>query len=288
MAQLKYITVFPSTKTQTINKLITENSLTRLINRLIDVDGYVITNELEKTLDNPITTDVAISSYLDNNLPFEFSIHGYYLAVDSLSDILSSVNWNPSGETEQYIYARIFIDKTASRYPELCGQYSQTPVVQAIAEGDAFKSSVTQIENFPGSDRVIDLELLDSDSTIINSIGATSVTADGKVICTSFINNKSRTDVKTIKFTRLDYYTGLTLYTVSSETGSLPVLPVPTQLPDGSSYDATLYDYYDLNIVKYYKAVIGTTFDYASCIPLSSMNKFSAKSLKSIDGGEII
>ena len=42
--------MFPSTKTKTINKLITENSLTRLLNRLLDVDSYIITSEYPNTI----------------------------------------------------------------------------------------------------------------------------------------------------------------------------------------------------------------------------------------------
>lgn len=118
---------FPSTKRASVNKLITENSVTRLINRLIDVDGYVITNGLS---DVDYTQDIPIDAWSNNGADFEFVIHGYYFNISKSSDIsglaylLNTTNFDfPSSEqTEHELKARIIIDNTDLEFPELYGQ----------------------------------------------------------------------------------------------------------------------------------------------------------------------
>ena len=69
---------FPSTKRASVNKLMTENSVTRLINRLIDTDSFVITNGIDSG--NDFLTDVPVSCW-DQTFEFEFVIRGYYFSI---------------------------------------------------------------------------------------------------------------------------------------------------------------------------------------------------------------
>lgn len=127
---------FPSTKRASVNKLMTENSVTRLINRLIDVDGFVITTGLK---DIDFLHDLPIDDWLAPEASdFEFVIRGYYFSISSennvsgMSYLLSSTQFNPSDETEHTLYAGIFIDKTDKNFPELYGQDDVQGKYQAI------------------------------------------------------------------------------------------------------------------------------------------------------------
>lgn len=120
---------FPTTKRGSINKLVTENSLTRLINRLVDVVGYVITSEFD---DSSVNYEDGIPASLWN-VPladFEFTIRGYYFCISAddaksgLQYLISSMAFSPQPGEENELWAHIFIDKTNPDYPELWGQDS--------------------------------------------------------------------------------------------------------------------------------------------------------------------
>lgn len=135
---LESINSFPTTKMGSINRLITENSLTRLINRLIDLDGFIITDGLaQKSDDSEIIGNGGKHLKINSNLRvdldsadvifsrdiFEFVIRGYYFAVpwqDLVNLILPNPQQTPSETT--CLYARIFIDNNSAGYPELIGQ----------------------------------------------------------------------------------------------------------------------------------------------------------------------
>lgn len=286
MAELKYLTVFPSTKTQTINKLITENSLTRMINRLIDRNGYIITNEISKIVSEDIVEDIPLTTLTANNIPLEFDIRGYYFAVDSVTDITNILSWNPSGELNQWLFARIYIDKSVEGYPELVGQYDQTPITQPVT--GQFTTGVTTITDFPGLKNISDVVLLDNNKIPISSVGGVTVSKEGKVSCTNFITGKNPSNVKHIQYTRLNYYTGIQVYSLKEDTGNgtgvMPAKPQP-ELPNGDAWDDTKYEYHDLLLIKYFKPV-GSN-ERKSYIPLESIHKFTTTSISSVDGGEI-
>lgn len=286
MTELKYLTVFPSTKTQTINKLITENSLTRMINRLIDRNGYIITNEISKIVGEDIIEDIPLTTLTENNIPLEFDIRGYYFSVDSVTDITNILSWNPSGTLDQWLFARIFIDKSVEGYPELVGQYEQTPITQPLT--GQFRTGETTITDFPGIKNISDTVLLDTNKVPINSVGGVTVSKDGKVSCTSFLTGKNPSDVKYIQYTRLNYYTGIQVYSLKEDTGNgtgvMPAKPQP-ELPNGDAWDSSKYEYYDLLLVKYFKPK--KEKERKSYIPLESIHKFTTTSISSIDGGEI-
>lgn len=285
MKTLTNITVFPSTKTQTINKLITENSLTRIINRLINTDGYIITTTLEK-LGEDIDKDIISTKFTVNDIPLEFSIKGYYFSIDSLTTLLSdSELWETNNDswknTEHKLFARIFIDKTVQSYPELMGQYSQTPVVQPI---EGFVSGETAIENFMGKDITQDVVLLDSNSKIISKVNAVTVNSEGKISCSDFTEGHAATDVAFVQYTKLTFYEGLQVYVLDKEGEQYNNSPAPTP-PNNVAYSENLHDYYDLELLHYYKPDHEDSFE--TYIPLRSMHRFTSASIRDIDGGEI-
>jgi hypothetical protein len=132
---LSGINSFPTTKMESVNKLITENSLTRLINRLLDLDGYIITEQLAEKNSNseiignggtrlPINSDLNLKSITFRNNLFEFVIRGYYFSVNA-SDLITMLDnyiETQSPTTKIGLFARIFIDNTNPNYPELVGQ----------------------------------------------------------------------------------------------------------------------------------------------------------------------
>ena len=128
------INSFPSTKRASVNKLFTENSVTRLINKLIDQDSYVITNGI--TAD--FTQDVDYGAWVDKS--FEFVIHGYYFSVSKgsayssgLQYIMSKVPSFVRTDTEEKtLCARIFIDLSDEDFPELYGQDDEDNEYRAI------------------------------------------------------------------------------------------------------------------------------------------------------------
>lgn len=99
----EYISIFPATRRDVVYQKdarhFNEQNVINITNKLTDVDSYVITK-------TPSSTDI-----------FEFVLHGYYIMVESASQILSIfLTSNPSE-----IYAYIEIDN-GNDYPEIAGQ----------------------------------------------------------------------------------------------------------------------------------------------------------------------
>lgn len=181
---LSNINSFPTTKMGSVNKLITENSLTRLINRLIDVDGFIITDGLaEKESDAvqseiigvggkhlKINKDLLITDDQHSEIIFrddllEFVIRGYYFSapVSELRNILKTA----APSVTSGLYARIFIDATNVEYPELVGQ-------QALEEGEyEGKNLCVQFFVSPPNSKPVPTHpiLSEDDSTPISGLG---------------------------------------------------------------------------------------------------------------------
>ena len=119
------VNAYPSTKRASVNKLLTENSVTRIINRLIDSDSYVITNGLEGV---DYTQDIPVGIWSNNEADFEFVVHGYYFSISKENDasglmyLINKTGFNFSDNNPHTLYGRIFIDKDDPDYPELYGQ----------------------------------------------------------------------------------------------------------------------------------------------------------------------
>lgn len=143
------INSFPTTKMESVNKLITENSLTRLINRLLDVDSFVITDGLVEANTGSIGNG-GVHLKINNNLKmndidfqndlFEFVIRGYYFSapVDWLKNIINTYIGNYSGDSSVGLYARIFIDNTNPSYPELIGQTAYEDGAPGTTQGNHY------------------------------------------------------------------------------------------------------------------------------------------------------
>lgn len=135
------INSFPTTKRESVNKLLTENSLTRLINRLLDVDSFIISDGLATALNGSVSEAIGNGGKhleINNNLRldeinfkddlFEFVIRGYYFSTN-INELLLRTSWDSYIESHGAVdkiglFARIFIDNTNSNYPELVGQNS--------------------------------------------------------------------------------------------------------------------------------------------------------------------
>lgn len=101
------IEVFPSVKRankQVSARLMSEESVSSIVNKFLDKSGFVITSA---------------DSFSYNN-PFEFNIHGYYFKVDSTRSIINAVNSNALK-----IYANIVL-ATEGNYTLLQGQDDET------------------------------------------------------------------------------------------------------------------------------------------------------------------
>lgn len=144
---LQTVNAFPTTKGNNVNYLITENSLTRLINRLIDVDGFIITDGLSDK-NNPVIGNGGIHLSINQDLKLtddkdiifrgdmlEFIIRGYYFSVP-LEDLKNKILATASSyTTTMALYARIFIDNTDPDYPELVGQTAYEDGEEGTEEG---------------------------------------------------------------------------------------------------------------------------------------------------------
>ena len=133
------IKVFPSAKRNHSNdpfsRLMSESTLVSIVNRLVDTDGFVITE-----------------SYSDSD-PFEFNVFGYYFNVTSGSAITSSFSSN------DVIYAVIQISGATGpgqnplTFQELTGvdnPFNPSDARTAVYEGVDFVSALPSgIDNDP-------------------------------------------------------------------------------------------------------------------------------------------
>lgn len=136
----QYINSFPSSKRASINKLMTENSVTRLINRLVDVDGFIITTGLDTTEHHvDFTHDLLKDVWANAQSNFEFVIRGYYFSIakgdydSGLENLLQTTGFvNFSEHVEHVLSAVIFIDMSDPKFPELWGQDSEDSQYKAV------------------------------------------------------------------------------------------------------------------------------------------------------------
>lgn len=95
------VNVFPSTRRTYAQefsaRLMTESAISRIINNLVEVDGFVISNNAPTTADDL----------------FEFNIYGYYFQVKNILSVIEQL----SGATK--LYATIRINHTNDAFYEL-------------------------------------------------------------------------------------------------------------------------------------------------------------------------
>lgn len=107
LANSSNIFVFPTTKREQISRssrLLTEKNLVDIVNRLVDVESFVITRNF----------------VYGSKSSLDFNIFGYYISVDNFDSVIESVTSNESIVKGSSIWANIFIYKTGD-YDELYG-----------------------------------------------------------------------------------------------------------------------------------------------------------------------
>ena len=108
------IQIFPTAKRSKydpVGRLTTEYNLTSFLNKLLDVDGFVITscnsgaNLIESTGDS--------NNSLNNStpIPFDFNIHGYLIHIENIKDIIKELS-----TANNAIWAYMKLYKQSSSY----------------------------------------------------------------------------------------------------------------------------------------------------------------------------
>lgn len=269
-SNLSNVTAFPSTKATSINKLITENSLTRLINRLLDNESFVITNSLSEKV---ITKDVPVGLW--NSHPFEFVMWGYYFSIPTIGDIVSSVEESLSEEGD-CIWARIYINTDYEGYDELMGQYTFEQSTQSFVD---FENGSIDFDNPSVVGNLISANLFNSSDTLI---GVAKI-KNGKIYATL---NSSYTDSDVAKMV-YKYRTGfLPLQLIKGQIDTPPEA-TDESIPSGDGIDfANNYKIVHLPLVCYHKDSL--YFDDGEYVPFNALNRFGTNAISRLDGGEVI
>lgn len=275
--------IFPSTKTKTINKLITENSLTRLINRLLDVDGYIITSEFPEGILDQITKNTKdyikiTDTLLDANC--EFSIRGYYFNLGSYRNLFSNAAYqdllsNPTDiETEKSITASIYISND-TEYPELYGQ--DVYESETVFKGDSTTGTPVVL-----SDRAtMSTVSLNSFRFFLNGVAVdktvSSITNEHEILDE---NNLSITwgDIDEVRYVITTSNAALYL---SNSTGEFETESEANQ--NSILIDKQNFTRYDLEILK----VVYEENQWIKVIPITSLHRFDTLAISNIDGGVI-
>ena len=257
--------MFPSTKTKTINKLITENTLTRLLNRLLDVDGYIITSEYPDTISINDEYDyiTVANSLLDVDVDLEFNIRGYYFNLGTYAHVISLIQNNYiSLDTNDTIKAIIYVDeKSNPDYPELYGQENLVKITKAVADNSfTFPDDCTM-------NNVSNITLYNN-QVIVDDIPGINYEIDANK---KLVIKDGNGVVQTPSYNRISYV-------VEKSTPSIKLYS-PEKNDKPSKPDENLKEY-ELTL---FKMKDSNTFT----IPLSSIHRFSSLSIESIDGGEI-
>ena len=107
LADSSNIFVFPTTKREQISRssrLLTEKNIVDIVNKLVDVESFVITRGYT----------YGSSSSID------FNIFGYYFNVSDFDEVIDSVTDGENVTSNSSIWANIIIDKVGD-YDELTG-----------------------------------------------------------------------------------------------------------------------------------------------------------------------
>lgn len=283
--------VFPSTKMESVNKLITEGSLTRLINKLIDTDSYIIPPD-SADLSNYTNTDYGTMIEVENTKSdnIEFLLHGYYFNMGNINNLVTIASELAVSDKNDisgnfFITACINVQTDASnggKYPELFGQ---NLIRQTLTQ--SFPTDPTIEESFLPK---IPADLLDKPITKIifshkNSAGETFNDGLGSYDYNNVILKPEGLEFEsgceyfyTIEYK--DYSSLITLY-VTNPGNELADVPVILNIDESTDYvspdDLQSYTidllYVDVATSKVY-------------IPMNKFAKFNHQSIASIDGGE--
>ena len=283
--------VFPSTKMESVNKLITEGSLTRLINKLIDTDSYIIPPD-SADLSNYTNTDYGTMIEVENTKSdnIEFLLHGYYFNMGNINNLVTIASELAVSDKNDisgnfFITACINVQTDANnggKYPELFGQ---NLIKQTLTQ--SFPTDPTIEESFLPK---IPADLLDKPITKIifshkNSAGETFNDGLGSYDYNNVILKPEGLEFETgceyfYTIEYKDYSSLITLY-VTNPGNELADVPVILNIDESTDYvspdDLQSYTldllYVDVATSKVY-------------IPMNKFAKFNHQSIASIDGGE--
>ena len=283
--------VFPSTKMESVNKLITEGSLTRLINKLIDTDSYIIPPD-SADLSNYTNTDYGTMIEVENTKSdnIEFLLHGYYFNMGNINNLVTIASELAVSDKNDisgnfFITACINVQTDANnggKYPELFGQ---NLIKQTLTQ--SFPTDPTIEESFLPK---IPADLLDKPITKIifshkNSAGETFNDGLGSYDYNNVILKPEGLEFETgceyfYTIEYKDYSSLITLY-VTNPGNELADVPVILNIDESTDYvspdDLQSYTidllYVDVATSKVY-------------IPMNKIAKFNHQSIASIDGGE--
>ena len=149
LANSSNIFVFPTTKREQISRssrLLTEKNLVDIVNRLVDIESFVITR----------------SFIYGGGASLDFNIYGYYISIDNFDLIIDSVTRGETITKGSSIWANIFIYKTGD-YDELYGS-DEDGVYSGVIF--TFNNPITGID---GSGKVKNLKLVEFKDTSIES-----------------------------------------------------------------------------------------------------------------------
>ena len=131
------IKVFPSARrtspTDQFSRLMSESTIASIVNRLIDTEGFVITN-----------------AYIPNG-QLEFNIHGYYFNITDSTEIVQAY----SGSSDVVLYASIIISSFAPLTFRELKNCDNSGVYEGLIIGDS-----TTIPTPAGDEEVFKLAIL--------------------------------------------------------------------------------------------------------------------------------
>lgn len=262
--------VFPTTKMQPVNRLVTEHNLTRMINNFLDIDSYVLPID-ETSFD---LSDVVWNSTLGSSLvklsavesqkPFECVIHGYYFNFATVASMCALLNQ----QNNKKLVCRIIVDTSDENYPELFGEAVETHSEHLSPDGGVVTPGETLLDvNFRGKD-------------IKDVYAETIVNGETKRYHFSIDNywRLQPTFTDEVQFTDGYYVEYVTYYSVIQTfvvdlDGDIPPVEESTSF---STYPESREEY-SLTLLC---LIDGTYY-----IPLNSFPKFNTYSIQNIDGG---
>lgn len=107
LADSSNIFVFPTTKREQVSRssrLLTEKNIVDIVNKLVDVESFVITR-----------------GYMyGSGSPIDFNIYGYYFNISNFDDVVDAVTDGETISRSSCIWANIIINKIGD-YDELYG-----------------------------------------------------------------------------------------------------------------------------------------------------------------------
>lgn len=270
--------VFPTTKANSVNKLITEGNLTKLVNNLLDTKSFLIPladssfgseivwggTDLQSLIKIPLGTDSDL----------ECVLQGYYFNLGPITDILAALSEQARGATTALLVGHIIIDTTDSNYPELFGEESTlntTAVLLSPAWDPNDESSTPPVLNkYNQQLNIKKIYAQSGPNTYVFTLNS-----KWELVPISTIPDGVTFSTYTIQY--VSYYTLIKLHVLVNEAAVIP--PV---VPDFGPEVAALGD----NAISVALPLI-CKYNNEYYFPMTSYPKFASLSIQSIDGGII-